>query len=179
MILLLVMGHGPGAGPEPGRIAGEVYTSMDLDGAMSERGSLSLVRIERITEAASVRAADHLFDEPSDAAATEAFLASPTHHLLVAHDETGRPIGLISGVETTHPDKGTEMFLYELAVDEASRRQGVATRLIEALGELARARGCHGMWVAVDPDNAPALATYRRARPAAEEPAVIFSWTFD
>ena len=29
-----------------------------------------------------------------------------------------RPVGFVSGVEMTHPDKDTEMFLYELAVDE-------------------------------------------------------------
>jgi hypothetical protein len=32
---------------------------------------------------------------------------------------------LVSGVETTQPDKETEMFLYELSVDEGSRRQGI------------------------------------------------------
>jgi len=32
------------------------------------------------------------------------------------------PVGFVSGVEVTHPDKGTEMFLYELAVDETFRR---------------------------------------------------------
>ena len=70
---------------------------------------------------------------------------------------------MISGVETTHPDKGTEMFLYELGVDEDARRQGVATALVNALAALARERGCYGMWVGVDTDNAAARATYRRA----------------
>jgi len=57
---------------------------------------------------------------------------------------TGR-IGFVSGVELTHPDKGSEMFLYELGVDAAARRRGVGRALVEALRALARRRGCYGM----------------------------------
>ena len=63
----------------------------------------------------AVAAAQDLFDGPSDPAATARFLAEPGHHLLVAYDADERPVGFVSGVEMTHPDKGTEMFLYELA----------------------------------------------------------------
>ncbi|MFB8269382.1 GNAT family N-acetyltransferase [Streptomyces sp. NPDC055955] len=63
-------------------------------------------------------------------------------------------------METIHPDKGVEMFLYELSVAEAYRRRGIGRSLVEA---PARERGCHGMWGGVDTDNAPALATYRGA----------------
>ncbi len=136
-----------------------------------------MVRIERAVDAAAVAAAADLFDEPPQEAATTRFLSSPDHHLLLAYDE-GRPVGMISGVETTHPDKGTEMFLYELGVDEDARRRGVATSLVNALAALARDRGCHGMWVAVDTDNVAALATYRRAGAHEEAPAVVFSWDF-
>ena len=45
---------------------------------------------------------------------------------------------MVTGVETTHPDKGTEMFLYELAVDEAARDRGVGRALVAALADLAR-----------------------------------------
>ncbi len=44
------------------------------------------------------------------------FLAQPGHHLGIAYVD-GSPAGFISGVELTHADKGTEMFLNELAVD--------------------------------------------------------------
>jgi ribosomal protein S18 acetylase RimI-like enzyme len=60
----------------------------------------------------------------------------------------------------THPDKGTEMFLYELGVDERFRGDGLGTALVSALRELARERGCYEMWVLTDADNASALATY-------------------
>jgi ribosomal protein S18 acetylase RimI-like enzyme len=141
------------------------------------------VRIERVTDAATLASGRHLFDEALDDDAARRFLASPTHHLLFAYlddgpDDTGHPVGMISGVETTHPDHGTEMFLYELGVDEHSRRRGVATALIEALAERARARGCYGMWVGTEPDNEAALATYRATRPDREEPFISFTWTF-
>jgi hypothetical protein len=78
---------------------------------------------------ALVVAAGHLFDGPARPDATARFLAEPGHHLLVAYDGE-RPVGMVTGVETTHPDKGTEMFLYELAVDETARTLEPLTRLI-------------------------------------------------
>ena len=124
-----------------------------------------------------VKAAAHLFDGPTRADATARFLATPGHHLLVAYEE-GRPVGFVSGAEVTHPDKGTEMFLYELAVDEPWRRRGIGTALVEALQETARTAGCYGMWVVTDEDNWAARATYegRGARP--ESGQVVEVWTF-
>jgi ribosomal protein S18 acetylase RimI-like enzyme len=126
-----------------------------------------------------VLAAAELFDNAPSGAATAKFLASEGHHLLVAVDRAGDPVGFVSGVETTHPDKGTEMFLYELSVSEAHRKQGVGTTLVGALAELARERGCYGMWVGTEPDNAAALATYRAAGAARLEPFVTLEWNFD
>lgn len=119
--------------------------------------------VRRITDAAEIVAMPReLFDGPVRARWAAEFLAGPGHHLLAAYDGE-RVVGMVTGVETTHPDKGTEMFLYELAVAEAHRRRGIGRLLVEALGALARERGCYGMWVGVDPDNAAALATYASA----------------
>jgi aminoglycoside 3-N-acetyltransferase I len=134
------------------------------------------MRIERVADAAAVHRAADLFDSPPLAAATERFLADPTHHLLFAYDDDGRPIGMISGVETTHPDKGTEMLVYELGVAPAARLQGVATKLVRALADVARRRGCYGMWVGTEPDNKAAQATYRRAGADDEAPFILMSW---
>jgi aminoglycoside 3-N-acetyltransferase I len=134
------------------------------------------MRIERVVDAVAVHAAADLFDAPPLAAATDRFLADPTHHLLFAFDGTGRPVGMISGIETTHPDKGTEMFIYELGVAPAARLQGVATALVRALADVARERGCYGMWVGTEPDNAAAQATYRRAGATEEAPFVLLNW---
>jgi ribosomal protein S18 acetylase RimI-like enzyme len=119
-----------------------------------------------------------LFDAPPTEAFTARFLSSEGHYLLVAAGDAG-PIGFVSGVETTHPDKGTEMFLYELSVHPDHRRRGVGSALVTALADLARDRGCYGMWVGTEADNAAALATYRAAGAAAPEPCVTLTWTFD
>lgn len=140
---------------------------------------MTAIRIERVTEASAVHRAADLFDHPPLPAATARFLASPDHHLLLAYDVDGTAVGMVSGVETTHPDKGTEMFLYELGVAPTARRRGVATALLRALTDLARDRGCHGMWVAVDVDNEPALATYAAAGATDEGGATILGWSFD
>jgi GNAT superfamily N-acetyltransferase len=119
-----------------------------------------------------------LFDSPPTEDWTAKFLSSEGHHLFVAllDDET---IGFVSGVETTHPDKGTEMFLYELSVHPDHRRRGVGTALVKALADLARDRGCYGMWVGTESDNVAALATYRAAGAAPPEPSVTLTWKFE
>jgi len=134
------------------------------------------MRIERIMDAAAVHRAADLFDSPPLAAATKRFLAQPGHHLLFAYDDEGRAVGMISGVEMTHPDKGTEMFIYELGVAPAARLQGVGSRLVGALAEIARRNGCYGMWVGTEADNDAALATYRRAGADDEAPFVLLNW---
>jgi aminoglycoside 3-N-acetyltransferase I len=134
------------------------------------------MRIERVVDAAAVHLAAELFDSPPLPEATERFLADSTHHLLLAYDESDRAVGMISGIETTHPDKGTEMFIYELGVAPAARLQGVATELVRALADLARRRGCYGMWVGTEPDNAAAQATYRKAGANEEAPFLLLSW---
>jgi ribosomal protein S18 acetylase RimI-like enzyme len=125
-----------------------------------------------------VVAASALFDGPADRAATERFLAAPDHHLLMAFDGD-LAVGFVSGVETTHPDKGTEMFLYELGVAAAARRRGVASALVEALGALARTRGCYGMFTLADEDNEPAKATYARAGGRQTSRPVMIDWDLD
>lgn len=125
---------------------------------------------------AAVLASEHLFDGPADIAATARFLAAEGHHLLVAYDSDERSVGFVSGVEITHPDKGTEMFLNELAVAEAARRRGVGRALVEALAGLAHERGCGGMFVFADDDNAAALATYRSAGGREASRPVMLEW---
>lgn len=125
----------------------------------------------------AVVAAQHLFDGPARADATARFLEEPGSHLLVGY-AGGEPAGFVSGVEVTHPDKGTELLLIELAVDEAHRRRGHGRALVEALGELARTRGCTGMFVFVDDDNAAGRATYRSAGGTESSRPYMVDWTY-
>ena len=137
------------------------------------------MRIDRLgpDDVARVLAAPHLFDQPPTTEWTHRFLGAEGHHLLVAVVE-GVDAGFVTGVEMSHPDKGMEMFLYELGVDEGARGRGAGTALVGALRELARERGCYGMWVLTDDDNAAAVATYRRAGGAEPDPQVLIDWTF-
>ena len=133
--------------------------------------------IHRITDADAVMAAGHLFDDPPQAEATARFLADEHHHLLIAYDGEV-PAAMVTGVEMTHPDKGTEMFLYELGVDEEFRGRGLGKAMVAALADLARQRGCYGMWVLTDADNDAALATYVGAGGVRDGRQAMLSWTF-
>ena len=133
--------------------------------------------VRRIADAADVDAAAALFDDPPRPDATRRFLEEPDHHLLLAYDGE-QPVGMITGVETTHPDKGTEMFLYELSVADSHRGRGIGRALVGALAGLAREHGCYGMFVLTDDDNAAALATYRAAGATEESSHVMLGWDF-
>jgi ribosomal protein S18 acetylase RimI-like enzyme len=135
------------------------------------------IRVLRPGDDGLVAAASHLFDGPARADATARFLDEDGHHLLVAY-ENEQPVGFVTGVEVTHPDKGTEMFLYELAVDEPFRRRGIGRALVERLAERARAAGCYGMWVLTDEDNEAARATYEGTGGVPETRQVVEVWTF-
>jgi ribosomal protein S18 acetylase RimI-like enzyme len=96
----------------------------------------------------------------------------------MAFDDAGAATGFASGVETTHPDKGTEMFLYELSVAEAARRQGIGKALVSELAQLARERGCYGMFVLTDDDNEAGMRTYQAAGARHDGRHVMFAWDF-
>ena len=132
-----------------------------------------------IEDVEDLEAASHLFDGPVRREWAVRFLDLPTHHLCLGWID-GRPAGFVSGMEITHPDKGTEMLLYELGVDEAVRGRGLGTALARALAARAKERGCYDMWTLTDDDNAAARATYRTAGAATEETDLIMPlWSLD
>jgi ribosomal protein S18 acetylase RimI-like enzyme len=135
------------------------------------------IRVLRTGDDRLVMAASHLFDEPAKPEATARFLAEAGHHLLLAYEDE-RPVGFVSGVEVTHPDKGTEMFLYELAVDEPFRGRGIGRALVERLAALASDAGCYGMWVVTDDTNRAARATYEGTGGVPRTDQVMEVWTF-
>jgi ribosomal-protein-alanine N-acetyltransferase len=137
-----------------------------------------MTEIRRITQPADVHAAGELFDGPARGEATRRFLDEPGHHLFLAYDGDV-PVGMVTGVETTHPDKGTEMFLYELSVAESHQGRGIGRALVTALANLAKDHGCYGMFVFTDEDNDAALGTYRSAGATQESNHVMLSWDFD
>lgn len=122
-----------------------------------------------------VRAAGHLFDDPPTPAWTDDVLRREGHHLLFAFDD-GVAVGFVTCVEMAHPDKGVEVFLYELGVDEAARGLGIGRRLVEAALDLARDLGGYGAWTITEDDNEAALATYRSAGATADPTSVTETW---
>lgn len=125
-----------------------------------------------------VLAAGDLFDEAPRREWTERFLASPGHHLIFAEVADGSAVGFISGIEMVHPDKGVEMFIYELGVAEHARNRGVGRGLIRALEGIARSAGCYGMWTGTEHDNEPALRTYTAAGATLEPDTtiIVYDW---
>ena len=133
--------------------------------------------IELADEIERVMAAAELFDRTPSEAWASRFLRLENHHLLIA-SVGGVSVGFVTGMELTHPDKGTEMLLYELGVAENHRQRGIGRALVEALADLARHRECRGMWVPIDAGDAPAEKTYRSAGAQESESALILSWDF-
>jgi ribosomal protein S18 acetylase RimI-like enzyme len=121
-------------------------------------------------DADAVAAARHLFDHEVGSQWVQHFLAQLNHHLCIAYEDD-EPAGFVSGVEMTHPDKGTEMFLYELSVDDGFRGRGIGKALVVALADRARGRDCYGIWVLTDSENRAAVRTYQSAglRDASEQ----------
>lgn len=56
----------------------------------------------------------------------------------------------------------SEFYIYDLAVAEEWRRQGVATAIISDLGEIAKASGDSVMYVQADYGDDPAIALYTK-----------------
>ena len=56
----------------------------------------------------------------------------------------------------------SEIYIYDLAVAAAWRRQGIATALIAKLSEIGRARGAYVIFVQADLGDDPAIALYTK-----------------
>jgi aminoglycoside 3-N-acetyltransferase I len=77
--------------------------------------------------------------------------------------EDGVVIGGLAAYELVKFEQArSEIYIYDLAVAEPHRRQGIATALIAALGRLGAARGCQVMFVQADHGDDAAIALYTR-----------------
>jgi aminoglycoside 6'-N-acetyltransferase I len=102
-----------------------------------------------------------LFDAPIDAVQAAAFLADPLHEIMLAYDGD-LAVGMVTGTVVFHPDKPPSMFVNEVGTRDGWQRRGIALALMERFFDLARARGCKGIWLGTEPDNEAALGLYRR-----------------
>jgi aminoglycoside 3-N-acetyltransferase I len=68
--------------------------------------------------------------------------------------------GLTAYVLPKFEQARTEIYIYDLAVDEQHRRQGIATALVTALKKIATERGAYVIYVQADQVDAAAIALY-------------------
>lgn len=70
--------------------------------------------------------------------------------------------GLAAYVLHKFEQERSEIYIYDLAVAEAHRRQGIATALIQALKEIAATRGAYVVFVQADRGDDPAIVLYSK-----------------
>jgi aminoglycoside 3-N-acetyltransferase I len=70
--------------------------------------------------------------------------------------------GLAAYVLPKFEQARSEIYIYDLAVDEPFRRRGIATGLINKLRAVAIDRGACVIYVQADRDNAPAIELYSK-----------------
>ncbi len=97
----------------------------------------------------------------STSEATE-FLADPTFLLVIACDDTGVMLGRVYG-HVLRRFGQTDLFLYEVDVEEAYRQKGVGRAMIEMLKALSLRRDYGEMFVLTECDNAAGNGLYRAA----------------
>ena len=99
--------------------------------------------------------------QPDDAW-LERLLRSETF-VAVAAVADGRMVGGLAGyILPKFEQARSELYIYDLAVDAAYRRRGVATRLIATLQRLAAERGAYVIFVQADHGDEPAIALYTK-----------------
>jgi ribosomal protein S18 acetylase RimI-like enzyme len=116
-----------------------------------------------------------LFDNPIRPDQARAFLDDPLHELVLAFagDEV---VGMASGQVMFHPDKAPAFLIAEVGVRDEFQRQGIAKRMCDQLMQIARARGCEGIWLATEHDNAPARALYQSLDARQTDGIVVYDW---
>jgi len=83
--------------------------------------------------------------------------------IAVAASADGQVVGGLAGyVLHKFEQERSEFYIYDLAVAENFRRQGVATSLIRTLQAVARERGFYVIFVQADNGDAPAIALYTK-----------------
>jgi len=103
--------------------------------------------------------AEEVFDEPVAPARIAAYLAEPSHHMVVAI-AGGQVVGQCAAVVHRHPDKVDELYIDEVGVAPAWQRRGIARRMMEMMFSHGRAIGCGEAWVGTELDNDAANALY-------------------
>ena len=116
-----------------------------------------------------------VFDHPVDLVQLAAFIADPGHEMIIAV-VAGKVVGMASGTVLLHPDKPPAFLISEVGVNKDMRLHGIGTALLRRLLQLARARGCRGIWLATEANNAAARALYHKLGARETQGVVVCDW---
>jgi aminoglycoside 3-N-acetyltransferase I len=83
--------------------------------------------------------------------------------IALAASRDGEVVGGLAAYELQKFEQPrSEIYIYDLAVASAHRRQGIATALIHELKEIAASRGAYVIFVQADLGDDPAIALYTK-----------------
>ena len=99
---------------------------------------------------------------PPDEAWARETLGRPNVIAIAALDGEAVVGGLVAYELDKLERRRREVYLYDLAVADTHRRQGIATRLIDHLRAIARERGAWVVYVQADYGDEPAIALYTK-----------------
>jgi len=141
-----------GSGSDRGRTAIRQVAPADLP----------LMRALLVTLGEAFEEVDTFSKAPPGDAYLERLLGSD-YFIALAAVRNGVVVGGLAAYELTKfEQERSEIYLYDLAVLEAHRRQGIATALIEELRRIAVRRGAYVIYVQADLGDDPAIALYTR-----------------
>ncbi|MFD1982159.1 GNAT family N-acetyltransferase [Mesorhizobium newzealandense] len=139
--------------------------------------NMEIRRLSPGDDALVMQVADDVFDEPVRPDRLAAYLREPGHFMIVALAD-GLVVGQCAAVVHRHPDKVSELYIDEVGVSPAFRRQGIARKMLDAMFAIGREHGCGEAWVGTEPDNVAARALYesRREPHAPAESFVMYAY---
>jgi aminoglycoside 3-N-acetyltransferase I len=90
-------------------------------------------------------------------------LLNSDYFIALAALKNGSVVGGLTAYELQKfEQERSEIYIYDLAVAAAHRRQGIATELIQELKKIAVARGAYVIFVQADLGDDPAIALYTK-----------------
>src|SRR5690606_18266921 len=140
----------------------ETMTQPHFDVFRLGAGDLAAMReLNRLFAEAFDDQASYVLAEPDDAYLAR-LLAKADFIALVAREGDAIVGGLVAYQLEKFEQARSEIYIYDLAVAETHRRQGIASALIAALKPIARKLGAWVIYVQADYGDDPAVALYTR-----------------
>lgn len=104
--------------------------------------------------------AEDVFDFEIDPTRLEKYLLAAGQFMFVAVAKS-LVVGQLRGAIILHPDKRPDLYIENLGVSPAWKRQGIATRLLETTLAFGREQECEFAYVTTELDNEEGVAFYK------------------